>query len=73
MTINGWLQILFFLLAIFLVTPALGGDAPLEARALVAGLVDGENLAPHAQHLGAAVCPVHQKARRHLRPRCLRR
>jgi len=25
MTINGWLQILFFLLAIFLVTPALGG------------------------------------------------
>jgi len=25
MTLNGWLQILFFLLAIFLVTPVLGG------------------------------------------------
>ena len=25
MTLNGWLQILFFLLAIFLVTPLLGG------------------------------------------------
>src|SRR4029079_11421492 len=25
MTLNGWLQILFFLLAIFLVTPILGG------------------------------------------------
>src|SRR4029453_12814315 len=25
MTLNGWLQILFLLLAIFLVTPALGG------------------------------------------------
>ena len=25
MTLNGWLQILFFLLALFLVTPLLGG------------------------------------------------
>ena len=25
MTVNGWLQILFFLLAIFLVTPVIGG------------------------------------------------
>src|SRR5690349_14048813 len=25
MTLNGWLQILFFLLAVFLVTPVLGG------------------------------------------------